>query len=407
MPAILEYLPYRKGDAFARRDSYHHPYFAGHGYAGVRVDLRGTGDSDGLIEDEYLPQEQEDAIDVIAWLAEQPWCTGAVGMLGISWGGFNGLQVAARRPPALKAVISMCASDDRYADDVHYVGGCVLAVDMLPWAATMLTGNALPPDQAVVGDGWREHVAASASSTRRRSSRPGSPTSAATTTGARARCARTTSAIDVPVYAVGGWADGYSNADPAADRGPARPAQGPDRPVVARLPAGRRARPGDRLPAGVPALVRPAPQGHRDRDHGRAAPARCGCRTAWRRPRTTPSAPGAGCPSRRGRRRRRRSGRGTSRPSEPISHRSIESTGIDAGAWCADGGEGDWPGDQRAEDERSLTFTSAPLDEAIEILGFPEGRARDRGRPPDARWRPCGCATSTPTAHRCSSPAAC
>ena len=156
VPAILEYLPYRKGDAFARRDSYHHPYFAGYGYAGVRVDLRGTGDSDGIIEDEYLPQEQEDAIDVIAWLAEQPWCSGAVGMLGISWGGFNGLQVAARRPPALKAVISMCASDDRYADDVHYVGGCVLAVDMLPWAATMLTGNALPPDQAVVGDGWRD-----------------------------------------------------------------------------------------------------------------------------------------------------------------------------------------------------------------------------------------------------------
>ena len=192
VPAILEYLPYRKGDAFAARDSRHHPYFAGHGYAGVRVDLRGTGDSDGIIEDEYLPQEQEDAIDVIAWLAEQPWCSGAVGMLGISWGGFNGLQVAARRPPALKAVISMCASDDRYADDVHYVGGCVLAVDMLPWAATMLTGNALPPDQAVVGRRLARDLAASGSSARRRSSRRGSPTSAATATGARARCASTT-----------------------------------------------------------------------------------------------------------------------------------------------------------------------------------------------------------------------
>ena len=99
VPAILEYLPYRKGDAFAKRDSYHHPYFAGHGYAGVRVDLRGTGDSDGILLDEYLPQEQDDALEVIAWLAEQPWCSGAVGMIGISWGGFNGLQVAARRPP--------------------------------------------------------------------------------------------------------------------------------------------------------------------------------------------------------------------------------------------------------------------------------------------------------------------
>ena len=78
VPAILEYLPYRKGDAFARRDSYHHPYFAGHGYAGVRVDLRGSGDSDGILLDEYLPQEQDDALEVIAWLAEQPWCSGAV-----------------------------------------------------------------------------------------------------------------------------------------------------------------------------------------------------------------------------------------------------------------------------------------------------------------------------------------
>ena len=101
--------------------------------------------------------------------------------------------------------------------------------------------------------------------------------------------------------------------DPAADRGPARPAQGPHRPVVARLPAGRRARPGDRLPAGVPALVRPAPEGHRDGDHGRAAAARVDAGPRARRPRTTRSAPGAGCPSPRGRRRTRRSGRGTSR----------------------------------------------------------------------------------------------
>src|SRR5919108_309286 len=94
--------------------------------AGVRVDLRGTGDSDGILLDEYLPQERDDALEVIAWLAEQPWCSGAVGMIGISWGGFNGLQVAARRPPALQAVISLCSTVDRYADDVHFMGGCLL-----------------------------------------------------------------------------------------------------------------------------------------------------------------------------------------------------------------------------------------------------------------------------------------
>src|SRR6266511_1184956 len=125
VPAILEYLPYRKDDGTAVGDSTRHPYLAGHGYAAVRVDIRGSGDSDGILVDEYLPQEQEDACEVIAWLAEQAWCTGAVGMFGISWGGFNALQVAARRPPALKAIITHCSTDDRYADDVHYMGGCV------------------------------------------------------------------------------------------------------------------------------------------------------------------------------------------------------------------------------------------------------------------------------------------
>ena len=107
VPAILEYLPYRKRDGTSQRDALTHPYFAGHGYACVRVDMRGNGESDGLMLDEYTQQEQDDALEVIDWLARQPWCTGAVGMIGISWGGFNGLQVAARRPPALKAVISL------------------------------------------------------------------------------------------------------------------------------------------------------------------------------------------------------------------------------------------------------------------------------------------------------------
>ena len=108
VPAILEYIPYRKRDGTRGRDELNHPYFAGHGYAGVRVDMRGSGDSDGVMTDEYLQQEQEDAVEVIAWLAEQPWCNGKVGMMGISWGGFNGLQIAARQPPALKAIISAC-----------------------------------------------------------------------------------------------------------------------------------------------------------------------------------------------------------------------------------------------------------------------------------------------------------
>ena len=95
----LEYLPYRRRDGTVLRDRQMHGWFAGHGYAAVRVDIRGSGDSDGLLADEYLPQEQADAVEVIAWLAAQPWCSGAVGMKGISWGGFNALQVAASGRP--------------------------------------------------------------------------------------------------------------------------------------------------------------------------------------------------------------------------------------------------------------------------------------------------------------------
>src|SRR5215467_8371539 len=134
VPALLEYLPYRKRDSFRLRDGPMHGYLAGHGYGCARVDIRGTGDSDGLIADEYLKQEQDDALEVIAWLAAQPWCSGAVGMYGISWGGFNSLQVAARRPAALKAIVTLCSTDDRYRDDVHYMGGTLLTAG-IDWAS--------------------------------------------------------------------------------------------------------------------------------------------------------------------------------------------------------------------------------------------------------------------------------
>ncbi|WP_340147095.1 CocE/NonD family hydrolase [Halomonas sp. PA16-9] len=114
------------------RDELTHPYFAGHGYACVRVDMRGNGESDGLMEDEYAPQEQADALEVIEWIASQPWCNGQLGMMGISWGGFNSLQVAALRPESLKAIITLCSTDDRYADDIHYKGGNML-LENLGW----------------------------------------------------------------------------------------------------------------------------------------------------------------------------------------------------------------------------------------------------------------------------------
>ncbi len=210
VPAILEYLPYRKRDGTVERDHLTHPYFAGHGYACIRVDLRGSGDSEGVCKGEYLKQEQDDALAVIEWLAAQPWCTGNVGMIGISWGGFNGLQVAARRPPALKAVISLCSTDDRYADDIHFMGGCLL-IDKLQWGAAALSIVNTPPDPAIVGERWRDMWLERLQNNgfwmldwfkhQRRDE-----------FYAHGSVCEDYSAIEVPVYMVGGWADGYTNA---------------------------------------------------------------------------------------------------------------------------------------------------------------------------------------------------
>lgn len=156
VPALLEYLPYRLTDWTAPRDRQRHPWYAGHGYASVRVDVRGHGNSEGLPGDEYDAVELADGVAVVNWLAEQPWCTGKVGMFGISWGGCNALQIAALAPEPLKAVVTVCSTDDRYDNDVHYLGGSVLAVDMHAWAATMLAFVARPPDPRYVGEEWRE-----------------------------------------------------------------------------------------------------------------------------------------------------------------------------------------------------------------------------------------------------------
>jgi uncharacterized protein len=155
VPAIIEHLPYRKRDGTVARDSLTHPYFAGHGYACIRVDMRGNGDSEGLKLDEYTQQELDDACVVHAWAARQDWCNGKTGMMGISWGGFNSLQVAAMNPPSLKAVIALCATVDRYADDIHYKGGCLLG-ENFGWSANMLSYSSRPPDPALVGDKWRK-----------------------------------------------------------------------------------------------------------------------------------------------------------------------------------------------------------------------------------------------------------
>lgn len=384
VPAILEYIPYRKNDGTVTRDALMHPYIAGYGYAAVRVDMRGSGDSDGILYDEYLPQEQDDALEVLAWLAAQPWCTGAVGIIGKSWGGFNGLQIAARRPPELKAVISVCSTDDRYADDVHYMGGCVLAADALPWASTMLAYNALPPDPAVVGERWRAMWYDRLGRT--------PPFIEAWLTHQRrdafwkhGSVCEDYAAITCPVYAVGGWADAYTNAIPRLLTGlfgPRKgligpwahlyPHQGVPEPAIGFLQeclrwwdywlkgveTGIMDEP--QLRVWMPDAVEPSPF-YAER------PGRWVAEPSWPSPNIQPY--------------RYMLDEGALTADTADTDAAAESrldclgaqaTGIDAGVWCPYGQRTDWPPDQRAEDGRSLTFTSAPLTERMEILGFPD-----------------------------------
>ncbi len=383
VPAILEYLPYRKGDGTAHRDEPRHAYFAGHGYAVLRVDLRGSGESDGLLHDEYLPQEQEDALEVLRWIAAQPWSTGAVGMFGISWGGFNGLQVAAHAPPELKTVISLCSTDDRYADDVHYRGGCVLALEMLSWGASMLSFNAIAPDPEVAGEGWRDAWLERIDAVepyeyewlrhQRRDDywRQGS-------------VCEDYAAIRCPVYAIGGWADGYSEAVFRLVEGLGSPSKGllgpwshafPDEvepgPAIGFLQECLRwwdqwLKGGDTGIAGEPLLrawmQEPVVPAARMVER----PGRWVAEPAWPSPNIEERRLGLGdgtLVEERGPPGDTRSGGARLEIGTDLL------CGLDGGVWCADGTHGEGAVDQRADDGRALCFTSAPLPERIELLG--------------------------------------
>src|SRR5262245_62072445 len=156
-PAIVEYIPYRKDDVTYGINDAHH-YFAERGFVGVRLDVRGTGSSEGVNTDEYMPVEQTDGFDAIEWLAKQPWCNGKVGMFGTSYGGFTCVQVAMHRPPSLKAIAPMYATDDRYTDDCHYTPGGSMRMyyDVGTYGNAMVAMNALPPYPEFAGERWAD-----------------------------------------------------------------------------------------------------------------------------------------------------------------------------------------------------------------------------------------------------------
>ncbi len=213
-PCLLEALPYRKDDLTSSYASSYRSLRDRHGYAVCRLDLRGTGSSGGDAVDEYPPVEQQDLCAVVAWLAEQPWCDGSVGMWGTSYSGFNALQVACERPPALKAICAIYASDDRWTDDVHWRGGALKLLDLVDYCHYMTAMCLLPPVPAVWGEGWREewlHRLATAEPwvlTWLRESRDGGYWRHGSVRDASGGGYQR---IACPTMVVAGWADGYRN----------------------------------------------------------------------------------------------------------------------------------------------------------------------------------------------------
>jgi putative CocE/NonD family hydrolase len=376
-PAVLEYLPYRKRDGTSPRDESTYPVFAAAGIAGVRVDIRGSGESDGVIDGEYTPLELANAVELIEWIAAQPWSNGSVGMMGISWGGFNCLQVAALRPKPLKAVISIASTVDRYNDDIHYKNGCHLSAQ-LSWAATMLAYQSRPPDPAVVGDRWREmwlerlegepFLLEEWLSHQRRDGfwRHGS-------------ICEDFAGFDVPALVIAGWADGYRNTPFKAAAGVGPGVKAVVGPWIHKYPHFAWPKPRWDFHAeairwwnrwlrdepngadGVPQmrayiLDGPRPSSWRARDPGFWVAV-----DTW----AAPSAP-TFCVDAAG---RLTDGDGGG-AGEAIVHSPLD-TGTASGEWFTLKPDAEMAGDQRPDDAGSLTFDTAPLAEELVLLGQP------------------------------------
>ena len=371
-PVLLEALPYRMDDLTATYASEYERLCEEGGFVVCRLDIRGTGSSSGLATDEYTVEELDDICQVIAWLAAQGWSNGRVGMYGTSWSGFNSLQVACLRPPALGAIAPIYASDDRYTDDVHYMGGALKALDLIDWPIYMVAGNALPPVPAVFGDGWREEWQRRVDEVepwllrwfeeqtdgpywRYGSVRPGYER------------------ITCPTMIVAGWADGYTN---IAFRG-FEALSGPKRVILGPWGHGSTAtaRPGPHIDL-IPELIRWFRRWLADERNGvdeeppiavfarrstHPAPDLAEMRGEWRSEATWP-------PERLVQRILRPEGGGT----DTIHVRGD----VGRAAWisCAGGGPWGLPGDQRFDDALSLTYDWEPLESDLDIMGHPRVR---------------------------------
>ncbi len=380
VPAVLEYLPYRRRDGTAARDESVYPVFAATGIAGVRVDLRGTGDSSGHFDDEYSETELSDAEAVIAWIAEQPWCNGNVGMMGISWGGFNALQVAARQPPALKAVISIASTVDRFADDIHFKGGALMSANLY-WATQMLGRAARAPDARVVGENWR-NIWLDRLNNLPALIEPWLTHQRRDTYWRHGSISEDFGAVNAKALMVAGWADGYRNAPWDARAGLGDGARSITGPWVHLYPHFATPEPRldflgeaekwwkrwllgedtgvENLPAHrlwLSEAVRP--DGTRDKDPGQWI-AIDQTDPTERMFYLTPGRLSENAPSEK----------------TELTIKTPLDCGADGGEFFTQGGRADLPGDQRRDDGFSVCFETPAQDAPLDIIGRPSVRMR-------------------------------
>jgi len=387
-PALLEYLPYRKDESRSRDDALY-SYFVRRGYAVARVDIRGTGRSEGrLIPYEYSEIEQRDGEVVIDWLSKQEWSSGRVGMFGISWGGFNSIHMAMRHPPALGAIIAVDATDDLYQDDVHFMDG-VLHLDS--WEMSQDLRNARPgsPDFVLDEASFRDRFDTEPwMMTYKRQQRDG-PFWSRT-----ALVDHYDEPLQVPSFLIGGWYDGYRDSVPRMlERVKGAPVKAIVGPWAHSLP--HNGYPGERIEWRHEA-VRWFDYWLKDRDTGIMDEPRFAVFVRrWHPPGPTlDEVPGEwrweeGWPIERIRERslypQPDHGLAEAAPG-PVVHqlREMPSSGVEAGGpvmWWGDAAH-----DQRPTDAFSLVYDSAPLDAELEILGLPRALLSVAVDAPQANW---------------------